>query len=77
MLKSYKYRLYPNKKQQRHLLKSFGCCRYIYNKALNHKIESYTKNKKSISCFDLISGLLKEEKEIKYELLIKWNSCFI
>ncbi len=75
MLKAYKYRIYPNKKQERHLLKSFGCCRYIYNKALNYKIEVYSKEKKSVSCFDLIGGILKEEKQ-KHDWLIEpYSQC--
>jgi len=41
MLKAYKYRLYPNKKQQEYFAKCFGCARFIYNKMLNDKIEHY------------------------------------
>ena len=31
MLKAYKYRLYPNKKQKELIDKTFGCCRFVYN----------------------------------------------
>ena len=41
MLKAYKYRLYPNKEQEIYLQKTFGCTRFIYNKMLADKIESY------------------------------------
>ena len=41
MLKAYKYRLYPNRKQQEYFAKCFGCARFIYNKMLNDKIEHY------------------------------------
>jgi len=41
MLKAYKYRLYPNKKQQEYFAKCFGCVRFIYNKMLDDKIEHY------------------------------------
>lgn len=29
MEKSYKYRIYPNKKQQEIIAKTFGCCRFV------------------------------------------------
>ncbi len=53
MLRSYKYRVYPNEDQKVLIAKHFGCCRYIYNWALAKKIEVYTQTKKSISRFDL------------------------
>nr|ALD82547.1 transposase [Clostridium perfringens] len=41
MLKSYKYRIYPNSEQKEYLSKTFACTRFIYNKMLNDKIEYY------------------------------------
>ena len=41
MLKTYKYRLYPNLEQREYLVKTFGCTRFIYNKMLADKIEYY------------------------------------
>ncbi|WP_334310115.1 helix-turn-helix domain-containing protein, partial [Clostridioides difficile] len=32
--KAYKFRIYPNKKQQELINKTFGCCRFVYNKYL-------------------------------------------
>lgn len=68
ILKAYKYRLYPNKQQQELLSKHFGCCRYIYNYALAKKIEHYTKEKKTLSRFEIQKDLvsLKNEKETKW-----------
>ncbi len=43
MLKSYKFRLYPNKKQQEYFAKCFGCTRFIYNQMLADKIKHYEK----------------------------------
>ncbi len=42
---AYKYRLYPNKKQQALMAKTFGCCRKIYNLMLGDKIDYYKKMK--------------------------------
>ena len=68
MLKSYKYRLYPNKDQRIALAKNFGCVRYIYNKGLETKVKHYEKKGKTLSCFDLIGGMLKQEKIQNYWL---------
>jgi len=62
--KAYKYRLYPNKKQEEFFIKSFGCARFIYNWGLMRKNQEYVGNRKNLSCFDLINELanLKNEK---------------
>ncbi|MBD3226877.1 MAG: helix-turn-helix domain-containing protein, partial [Candidatus Lokiarchaeota archaeon] len=33
-----KIRLYPNQAQEKMLNKTFGCCRFIYNKMLEERI---------------------------------------
>jgi len=65
MLKGFKYRLYPTPEQQMLLNKHFGCVRFVYNWALETKTKAYVENKKSLSCFDLITQLpsLKKENE--------------
>ena len=35
MDKTYEYRIYPSASQQELLQKTFGCCRYVYNKVLS------------------------------------------
>lgn len=52
MYKAYKYRIYPNKKQQILIAKTFGCCRFVYNQTLSYRKELYEKEKKSMSKFD-------------------------
>lgn len=37
MLKAYKYRIYPNKEQKIQIVKTFGCCRFVYNQTLSHR----------------------------------------
>ena len=49
MLKTYKYRLYPNKEQEEYFAKCFGCVRFIYNRMLSDKIEYYKKTKKNLN----------------------------
>ncbi|MGN0421666.1 MAG: RNA-guided endonuclease TnpB family protein [Lachnospiraceae bacterium] len=46
MNKAYKFRIYPDKKQEELLAKTFGCCRFIYNIMLDDKIKEYEATKK-------------------------------
>ena len=65
MERAYKYRIYPNKKQQELIQKTFGCVRFVYNYFLDLKQKEYKENKKSIS-YNGMSKLLtklKNEKE--------------
>lgn len=65
MYKGYEYRIYPNKKQEVLLNKTFGCVRYIYNWGLSKKIKYYQEQNKTLSSFELTKELpiLKQEKE--------------
>ena len=66
MLKSFKYRLYPNKEQEVQIQKTFGCCRFVYNQTLAYRKELYETEKKSMSKFDCnayCTRVLKKEYE--------------
>lgn len=49
MNKAYKFRIYPNLKQQNLFAKTFGCARFIYNKMLSDKIEYYQETKQKLN----------------------------
>ena len=68
MIKAYKYRLYPNKEQTIFFEKSFGCVRYVYNWALNQRIESYQKDGTRLTWVDSCKRLteLKKQKETEW-----------
>jgi putative transposase len=34
---AYKYRIYPDSDQQALFTKTFGCCRFVYNRMLSDK----------------------------------------
>ena len=72
--KAYKYRLYPNKEQQKLINKHIGCCRYVYNLCLEKKINTYKTSKKSLSKFDLMKLLPVLKKEQKTSFLKEVNS---
>lgn len=66
MLKAYKYRIYPNKKQQELIHKTFGCCRFVYNKMLLYQKENYENDKKfmsKIDCNNYVNRVLKQAYE--------------
>ena len=68
MLKAYKYRIYPNKKQKVQIAKTFGCCRFVYNQTLAYQKYVYEKEKKSVSKIDCNNYCNRELKK-KYEWL--------
>jgi len=51
MNKAYKFRIYPNTEQSIMFAKTFGCCRFIYNKMLGDKIAYYNENKQDLYCY--------------------------
>ena len=58
-VKGYKYRFYPNKDQIELLNQTFGCCRYVYNKALAETISEYEEYKAFKSVLSNTSTLVK------------------
>lgn len=65
MLRMFKYRLYPTKKQIKRIDTTLGMCGWLYNKLLSVKIETYRNGGKSLSKFDLYKDIsyFKTEKE--------------
>ncbi|NBI28149.1 IS200/IS605 family element RNA-guided endonuclease TnpB [Chengkuizengella marina] len=64
MLKAYKYRIYPNKEQILFFAKTFGCVRFVYNKMLADRIDSYQESQKSM------------DKSIKYPTPAQYKAEF-
>jgi putative transposase len=57
-LKAYKYRIYPTKKQEVLLSKTFGCCRFVWNKL----VENFNNNDGSI----VNEKTLKDQEEFEF-----------
>ena len=45
---AYRFRIYPNKRQEELILKTFGCCRFVYNYYLTKRIDLYKETNNSI-----------------------------
>jgi putative transposase len=59
MIKSYKFRIFPSKKQIRILNQHLEECRWLYNYCLEERREAWKRNKKSLSCFDQQNKLIE------------------
>lgn len=68
MIKAYKYRLHPNNEQITFFEKSFGCVRFVYNWALNQRIEAYQKDGTRLGWVDSCKRLT----ELKKQEATKW-----
>ena len=69
ILRSYKFRIYPNAEQKEQLAQTFGCARFVYNWALKTRIEAYQTDKTKISAFTLMTELTKLKKQPEYDWL--------
>jgi len=67
---SYKFRLYPNKEQQKKLWTHANKLNWLYNQFLNQKIERYVKEEKTLSRYDLQKQIpeLKKSDEVLKEI---------
>ena len=73
MLRAYKYRIYPTDEQKVLFAKTFGCCRFVYNWALNLKITAYKERKETLGNVYL-TNLMKSELKVEHEWLSEVNS---
>lgn len=74
ILKSYKFRLYPNGEQEVLLSKHFGACRFIFNYYLNKRKETYLQDKKSLNYYDNANDLTQLKRNDDYIWLKEINS---
>jgi putative transposase len=62
--RAYKYRFYPTKEQILQLAHSFGCSRFVYNRFLKLRMDTYYEKKEKINYHktsDLLTNLKKEK----------------
>lgn len=66
MEKAYRYRIYPNKKQKELIAKTFGCCRFVFNKYLAKRIEAYEQNGETYSWAQCSRDMTKLKSELEW-----------
>lgn len=74
VIKTYKYKLNPNKVQQATFDSWVGINRYLYNIALEHRITAYKSNKTSISKFEQYNQLTEAKKDVELFFLKRVHS---
>jgi len=67
MIKSYRFRLYPNKSQRELMAQTFGNCRFVYNYYLDKRIKYYEETKETFGFYQCCKDLTELKK--KYEWL--------
>ena len=72
--KTYKYRMYPNKEQERILTRYFGSVRFVYNHFLAERKKQYDENGKSDNYYAQAKTLTKLKKQEEYSWLKEINS---
>lgn len=72
--KTYKFRLYPNKEQERMLANYFGSVRFVYNHFLAERKEQYEKTKKSSNYYEQAKELTAMKKTEAFSWLKEINS---
>lgn len=56
MRKTFKYRIYPTKAQERVILETLEHCRFLYNRLLGERRESYEKFRHTLSAYTQINS---------------------
>lgn len=62
-IKSYKFRFYPTPEQEQMLAQTFGCIRYVYNRALEHRTKTYKTTGKGATYCDTSKELTSWKKD--------------
>jgi transposase len=63
MLRTFRYRLYPNQTQRERIRKTIDACRFVYNWALETKKTAYETDETNLSWFDLNTRLPELKKK--------------
>jgi len=74
MIVRYRFRFYPSAPQRRLLGKTFGCVRYVYNRALALRKDAYAENKTKINYAQTSAALTQWKKDAELSWL-KEVSC--
>jgi putative transposase len=67
--RAYKFRIYPNLKQQKQLYKEFAAAKVVYNYYLEKSTTSYQNEGKKLNFYDWCRDLTKLKKEEQYAWL--------
>ena len=63
---SYKFRIYPSRAQENQILRTFGCCRYVFNRYLAMRKETYEKESKTLNYYDCSADMTALKKNLEW-----------
>jgi len=63
---SYKFRVYPNKEQEKLIQATFGCCRFVYNYYLAKRKEIYEQTRATFNYYDCSRNLTSLKCELEW-----------
>lgn len=66
MEKAFKYRIYPNNQQKELIAKTFGSCRFVYNKYLAIRIDKYKEAKESFTYNQCANDMKNLKSELEW-----------
>ena len=61
--KAFKYRFFPTDEQVAQLARTFGCARFVYNRALEYRTDAWRQEKKSIDYHSTAARLTEWKKD--------------
>ena len=72
--RAYRFRFYPTPEQEQTLRRTLGCCRKVYNMALDARSEAWTVRHESVSYEDTSRMLTDWKKTKEYAYLREVSS---
>ena len=63
---SYKFRLYPNREQEKQILRTLGCCRFVFNYYLAKRKEVYEQGGKTLNYYDCAGDMTQLKKSLAW-----------
>ena len=63
---SYKFRLYPNRTQENQILRTLGCCRFVFNHYLAIRKEVYERDGRTFNYYDCAGDVTQLKKTLEW-----------
>ena len=67
--RAYRYRFYPTREQEYQLARTFGCVRYVYNRALADRSRAWTQEQRRVTYVDTAKALTAWKRDADTEWL--------
>lgn len=66
MERSYRFRIYPTSEQENLIQRTFGCCRFVYNRFLAMRIEAYKERGETMNYYVCCNALTPMKKDSEW-----------